>query len=58
MTKHCCCYGHRVRMKGVKFVPFQSEKSEHWIRACRREGFGVDNVKKHTYIYALHLICL
>ena len=26
------------------------EKSERWIRACRREGFGVDNVTKHIHL--------
>ena len=55
-TKHCCWYGHREHMKGAAFVPFPKphmdrDKSERWIRACRREGFGVDNVNKtHTHL--------
>ena len=48
-------------MKGVTFLPFSKprmdrEKCERWIRACRREGFGADEVTKHTYICSLHFI--
>ena len=62
-TKHCCWYGHREHMKGATFMPFPKphidrEKSERWIRAGSREGFGVNNVTKHTNICSLHLICL
>ena len=32
------------------------DKCERWIRACRWEGFGADNVTKHTYICLLHFI--
>ena len=68
-TKHCCygvCrsdsrYAGRADMRGVTFMSFPKpnfdrEKCERWVRACKRENFGVSNVTKHTYICSLHFV--
>ena len=29
-------------------------KCERWLKACKRDNFGIDNVTKHTYTFSLH----
>ncbi|KAM9773113.1 lethal(3)malignant brain tumor-like protein 2 isoform 2-T2 [Syngnathus typhle] len=68
-TKHCCfgfCrsdsrYAHRDHMRGVFFISFpkprrNKEKCIRWVEACKRQGFTVENVSKHTYICSLHFV--
>ena len=48
-------------MTGVTFMPFPKPhmdrgKCERWLRACKRDNFGIDNVTKHTCICSLHFI--
>ena len=68
-NKHCfyckcnsnCRYAEIPRMKNVGWVPFPKpktnmEKCERWIRACGRDNFTVDKVKKWTFIFTKHFI--
>ena len=68
-TRHCSyglCnndsrFSDRDSMKDVTWIPFPKpkrtlEKCEKWVRACGRENFTVDRVKKWTYICSKHFV--
>lgn len=65
-----CVYGNcksdsrnadETYMMGVTWMPFpkphlQFDKCMNWIRACGRDDFQKDNVKKWTYICSKHFV--
>ena len=68
-TKHCCygvCnsdsrYADRSHMENIQWIPFpkpkrQQEKCMRWVRACGREDFSVEKVRKWTYICSKHFV--
>ncbi|ELU08614.1 hypothetical protein CAPTEDRAFT_191129 [Capitella teleta] len=68
-TKHCCyglCrsdsrYSDREYMQGVGWIPFPKPRKDldrclRWIAACGRADFGVDNIRRWTYICTKHFV--
>ena len=69
-TARHCCYGvcksdsryfDREYMQGVTWTPFPKpcrklEKCQRWLRACGRDGFTVEHVKRWTYMCSKHFV--